>query len=75
VNGKAHTVPERLHTIADVVDLAYGPNPEQSSTEAVAVTARERGMESARIVSPDEKIDVHDGLILNVVKADGQASH
>jgi hypothetical protein len=74
VNGKPHTVPERPHTVADIIDLAYGPNPDRFSSDAVAVTARDRGMETARVVPSGEKIEVHDGLILNVT-ADSQAPH
>lgn len=75
VNGKPHTVPERPHTVTDIVDLALGPDPDRTSTDAVAVTARDRGTETARIVPSGEKIEVHDGLIFNVAAADSQAPH
>jgi hypothetical protein len=74
VNGKAHAVAERPLTVADVVELAYGPNPDRVLTEAVAVTARERGTEM-RTVTSGETIEARDGLILNVVTADNQAPH
>jgi hypothetical protein len=72
VNGKPHAVAERLLTVADVVELAYGPNPDRIITDAVAVTARERGTET-RTVTCGETIQARDGLILNVVNAENQA--
>jgi Multiubiquitin len=71
VNGKPHAVAERPLTVADIVDLAYGPNPDRIITDAVAVTARERGTEK-RTITSGETIDARDGLILNVVTADNQ---
>lgn len=75
VNGKPHTVPERPHTVADIVDLAYGQTPDGISTDTVTVTVRDRGMDAASIVPSGAQIEVHDGLILNVVTADSQAPH
>jgi hypothetical protein len=74
VNGKPHSVTERPLTVADIVELAYGPNPDRILTDAVAVTARERGTEM-RTVTCGETIQARDGLILNVVTADNQAPH
>jgi hypothetical protein len=74
VNGKAHTVAERPLTVADVVELACGPNPDRLLTDAVAVTVRERGTE-ARTVTSGETINARDGLILNVVTANNHAAH
>ena len=74
VNGKPHAVAERPLTVADVVELAYGPNPDRVITDAVAVTARERGTEM-RTVTCGETVQARDGLILNVVTADSQAPH
>jgi len=69
VNGKPHTLAERPLTVADVVELAYGPNPDRILTDTVAVTARERGTE-ARTITSGETINARDGLILNVVAAE-----
>jgi hypothetical protein len=69
VNGKPHTIAERPLTVADVVELAYGPNPDRILTEAAAVTVRERGTDT-RTVSSGETINARDGLILNVVTAE-----
>jgi hypothetical protein len=70
VNGKAHTVSERALTAADIVALAYGPNPDRILSDSVAITARERGMDSARTLASGETIEARDGLILNVAGAD-----
>ena len=72
VNGKPHTLAERPLTVADVVELAYGPNPDRILTDTVAVTVRERGTEG-RTITSGETINVRDGLILNVVAADNGA--
>jgi hypothetical protein len=72
VNGKPHTIAERPLTVADVIELAYGPNPDRVLTEAAAVTVRERGTDT-RTVTSGETITARDGLILNVVTADKQA--
>jgi hypothetical protein len=69
VNGKPHTVAERPLTVADVVELAFGPNPDRILTDAIAVTARERGTEM-RTITSGETINARDGMILNVVNAD-----
>lgn len=73
VNGKAHTVSERSLTVADIVALAYGPNPDRTLSDSVAITARERGTESARTLASGETIEARDGLILNVAGADSPA--
>ncbi|HEY4406976.1 MAG TPA: hypothetical protein VGN55_20205 [Xanthobacteraceae bacterium] len=81
VNGKPHMVAERPLTVTDVVELAFGPDPDRILSDAVAVTARERGTEM-RTVKCGEMIQARDGLILNVVtvekhptQADNQAAH
>jgi hypothetical protein len=81
VNGKPHMVAERPLSVADVVELAFGPDPDRILSDAVAVTARERGTEM-RTVSCGETIQARDGLILNVVtvekhstQTDNQAPH
>jgi hypothetical protein len=73
VNGKPHTVAERPLAVADVVELAFGPNPDRVLTEATAVTVRERGAET-RIVTSGETIDARDGLILTVINSHAQTA-
>lgn len=73
VNGKAHTVSERALSAADIVVLAYGPNPDRILSDNVAITARERGAESIRTLASGETIEARDGLILNVVAAESPA--
>jgi len=73
VNGKPHTIAERPLTVADVVELAYGPNPDRLLTDAAAVTVRERGTEPRTVTSGDT-INARDGLILTVVAADKPAA-
>jgi hypothetical protein len=74
-------VAERPLTVADVVELAYGPDPDRILTDDVAVSARECGTEM-RTVTCGETIQARDGLTLNVVtvekhspQADNQAPH
>src|SRR5260370_7479429 len=74
VNGKAHAVAERPLTVADVVELAYGPNPDRVLTEAVAVTARERGPEM-RTVTSGETIEARHPLALNYYTPTNQPPH
>jgi hypothetical protein len=73
VNGKPHTVSERALSATDIVALVYGPNPDRILSGSVAITARERGAENARTLATGETIEARDGLILNVVTADGPA--
>ena len=73
VNGKAHTVSERALSTADIVALAYGPNPDRILSDSVAITARDRGAENGRSLASGETIEARDGLILNVTTNDGPA--
>ena len=73
VNGKAHTVSERALTTADIVALAYGPNPDRILSDSVAITARDRGAENGRTLASGETIEARDGLILNVTTNDSPA--
>jgi hypothetical protein len=66
VNGKAHTVSERALSVADIVALAYGPNPDRVLSDSIAVTARERGGESAHVLASGATIEARDGLIFSV---------
>jgi hypothetical protein len=73
VNGKPHTVSERALTATDIVALVHGPNPDRVLSGNVAITARDRGAENARTLAIGETVEARDGLILNVVTADGPA--
>ncbi len=74
VNGKAHTVAERSLSVADILTLAYGPNPDRVISDNVAVMARERGAENGRALAPGDTVEARDGLILNVAGPDNGAN-
>lgn len=70
VNGKAHTVAERSLSVADIVALAYGANPDRVISDSIAVTARERGADNGRTLASGDTVEARDGLILNVAGPD-----